>query len=355
MACWDSAWPTFCQSAADRGLYLDLQLCRVWAGSPAPWRQITPLSDLDRQDLAAAGIGTAPAQPCADVEAFQDGNPALGPPAFPECAAFGLGLDAPFGARGRDGLKYLEIAPSAHLILRSLPFAGQRDLSARRSKARSASLRPFRRPSRQSPFCVSIISSIFSSRVPAQRNLCTCTFLVWPMRKARSVAWFSTAGFHQRSKWKTWLARVRFKPVPPALRERMKMEGVSPSSAWKRSTMRSRCFFGNSAVQEEDLPAEGLLQMSFEDSAHLGKLGEDQRPIAHRDDFLQHLRQTGQLSRAPGDGRIVAQELGRMVADLLQLGQGCQDHPLALDPFGRIQASGPPLPPPPRRATPAPW
>ena len=24
---------------------------------------------------------------------------------------------------------------------------------------------------------------------------------VWPMRNARSVAWFSTAGFHQRSKW----------------------------------------------------------------------------------------------------------------------------------------------------------
>ena len=35
-------------------------------------------------------------------------------------------------------------------------------------------------------------------------NLCTCTTRVWPMRWARSVAWSSTAGFHQRSKWKTW-------------------------------------------------------------------------------------------------------------------------------------------------------
>ena len=43
------------------------------------------------------------------------------------------------------------------------------------------------------------------------------------MRKARSVAWFSTAGFHQRSKWKTWLAAVRFRPVPPALSDRMKI------------------------------------------------------------------------------------------------------------------------------------
>jgi hypothetical protein len=56
----------------------------------------------------------------------------------------------------------------------------------------------------------------------------------WPMRKARSVAWFSTAGFHQRSKWITWEAAVRLSPVPPARRDRTKKGTVS--SAWKRST-----------------------------------------------------------------------------------------------------------------------
>ena len=53
---------------------------------------------------------------------------------------------------------------------------------------------PSTRPPRYRPHvgpiraCCSIISSIVSSSVPAQMNLCTCTLRVWPMRKARSVA-----------------------------------------------------------------------------------------------------------------------------------------------------------------------
>ena len=46
---------------------------------------------------------------------------------------------------------------------------------------------------------ISIMRSMRSSSVPAQISLWTWTSLVWPMRKARSVAWFSTAGFHHRS------------------------------------------------------------------------------------------------------------------------------------------------------------
>ena len=41
------------------------------------------------------------------------------------------------------------------------------------------------------------------------------------------MAWSSTAGFHQRSTWMTWSARVRLSPVPPALSESRKT-GVSP-------------------------------------------------------------------------------------------------------------------------------
>ena len=44
-----------------------------------------------------------------------------------------------------------------------------------------------------------IMSSMRSSSVPPQRNLWTITLRVCPMRKARSVAWSSTVGFHQRS------------------------------------------------------------------------------------------------------------------------------------------------------------
>ena len=75
----------------------------------------------------------------------------------------------------------------------------------------------------------SISWSILSSIVPRQTNLCTSTFLVCPIRKARSVAWFSTAGFHQRSKWMTCEAAVKLSPAPPALSESTK-KGTSSSS-----------------------------------------------------------------------------------------------------------------------------
>ncbi len=62
----------------------------------------------------------------------------------------------------------------------------------------------------------SIMLSIRSSRVPPHTNFLTCTLRFWPIRKARSVAWSSTAGFHHRSKCTTLVAAVRFRPVPPA-------------------------------------------------------------------------------------------------------------------------------------------
>src|SRR5882762_6875369 len=48
--------------------------------------------------------------------------------------------------------------------------------------------------SEESRFLSSIMASMRSSSVPIATNLCTKTFLRWPMRKARSVAWSSTAG-----------------------------------------------------------------------------------------------------------------------------------------------------------------
>src|SRR6266545_8348270 len=91
-------------------------------------------------------------------------------------------------------------------------------------------------------FFSSIISSIFSSRVPVQMNLRTCTLRRCPIRKARSVAWFSTAGFHHRSRWITWLAAVRFSPVPPAFSDSRKIGGPSPD--WNLVTSSSRRLLG---------------------------------------------------------------------------------------------------------------
>ena len=74
------------------------------------------------------------------------------------------------------------------------------------------------------------------------------------MRKARSVAWFSTAGFHQRSKWITCEAAVRFRPVPPALSDSTKNGG--PSSRWNWSTSALPLADGRAAVQHQAGPAE---------------------------------------------------------------------------------------------------
>jgi len=77
--------------------------------------------------------------------------------------------------------------------------------------------------------------------------------------------------------------------------------------------------------------------MPAEDFPHLRKLGKDQRPIAHRDHFFRHFGQAGQLARPAGKGRMVSQELRRMVADLLELGESGQHDSLALDAFSRFE------------------
>ena len=106
---------------------------------------------------------------------------------------------------------------------------------------------------------LSIRASMRSSSVPRQISLWTSTLRFWPMRKARSVAWSSTAGFHQRSKWMTWLAAVRFRPVPPARSDSTKNGG--PSSAWNSSTSFCRRAHGGLARQHQPRPAEAPRQV----------------------------------------------------------------------------------------------
>ena len=133
--------------------------------------------------------------------------------------------------------------------------------------------------------------------MPTQISLRTCTFLRCPIRNARSVAWSSTAGFHQRSKWNTWLAAVRLRPVPPAFSDSTNSGG--PPSAWKRVTISSRADFGGAAVQEQHLAPEPLLQVASEQVPELGELGEAQRPVALGERLLEDLLEPGELARAP--------------------------------------------------------
>ena len=81
-------------------------------------------------------------------------------------------------------------------------------------------------------------SSTRSSIVPGHTSRCEITVRVWPMRHARSRAWSSTAGFHQRSYSTTWLAAVRLSPVPPALSD--STSAPAPGRRWKSATILSR-------------------------------------------------------------------------------------------------------------------
>ena len=93
------------------------------------------------------------------------------------------------------------------------------------------------------------------------------------MRKARSVAWFSTAGFHQRSKCTTWEAAVRLSPAPPALSESTK--NPTASSSWNRRTSSLRFFTSVCSVKNQPGPPENRSQESRERSGHFAKLCED--------------------------------------------------------------------------------
>ena len=194
--------------------------------------------------------------------------------------------------------------------------------SASDSSVRAASPRPSTASARLRLRCSS--SAIRSSMVPSVTRRCTWTGRVWPIRWARSVAWSSTAGFHQRSKWITWSARVRLRPVPPALSE-SRNTGAAPS--WKSRTICSRARDGGAAVQEQGRDRGGG-EVAFEQAGHRDVLGEDQhRAVLGQDRAEQLVEQVELLGAALEPAAGLAQVVGRVVADLLEPGEQGQHQP----------------------------
>ena len=95
------------------------------------------------------------------------------------------------------------------------------------------------------------------------------------MRKARSVAWFSTAGFHQRSKCTTCEAAVSVSPEPPAFSDSTK--NGTRSSSWKRLDQRLALADRGVAAERKARAAEDARELVAERRDDLGELGEDEQ------------------------------------------------------------------------------
>ena len=102
---------------------------------------------------------------------------------------------------------------------------------------------------------------------------------------------------------------------------------------------RVACRLGDAAVQEQHLAAEPARQVAAQHRAELGVLGEQQRPLAGRQHLVQDLVEPLELARPAGQPAAVAQEVRRVVADLLQLGHRGQHQAAPLDALGRPRSA----------------
>lgn len=124
----------------------------------------------------------------------------------------------------------------------------------------------------------SSMRSTFSSTVPAVTSLCAWTARVWPILYVRSVAWSSTAGFHQRSKWNTWVVAVieagssRPRGEDEGLRDAPVLLEASDHGVPGRSA--------RAAVEKQDVRLQDLAQVGHQALPYPAELREDERPVA---------------------------------------------------------------------------
>ena len=139
------------------------------------------------------------------------------------------------------------------------------------------------------------------------------------MRWARAVAWSSTAGFHQGSRWMTVSAAVRFRPKPPALSEIRK---TSASPRWKAAMRCSRASAGvvpsSTSTRKPCCRSRGASS-----SRKLRNWLNTRRVVPVLAQLGQQLQQVGRLRRAGVGARV---DQARVAAQLAQAGQRRQQH-----------------------------
>src|SRR5580693_2289717 len=202
--------------------------------------------ELEVDHRAVTNVGAPARQAVREIGiAFEVVAPSLAPEAPGDLAALDDDRrdDAPFLLQLLDFLLRLLAtrggrnigpeSPEAHDVPPSWVAAARSSFTSAISSASASSVRLISPPPASKSSAIlrfdSMSSSIRSSIVPRQTNLCTRTLRFCPMRKARSVAWFSTAGFHQRSKCTTCEAAVRVRPEPPAFSDNTKNGTLSSS------------------------------------------------------------------------------------------------------------------------------
>jgi hypothetical protein len=135
------------------------------------------------------------------------------------------------------------------------------------------------------------------------------------------------------------VARVRFSPVPPAFRgheqdrrrRAVDLERLDhPVAADPR----------HAAVKERRLrEAEAVGQVAGEQLAHPPVLGEHQRSLPRGEHLGEHLARALELAGAARQRPGLAEQLGRVVAHLLQGGQQREDLAAPVDPLRAGESS----------------
>jgi hypothetical protein len=98
-------------------LSLDCDLVRLGPG-PLDLRLDNQFGNLDVKNLPVPGIRPPPCEPGADVEAFEDADPPLGPPALAELPSLRLSLDPVLRGPRLRGFEPAPIVPHENTFFR---------------------------------------------------------------------------------------------------------------------------------------------------------------------------------------------------------------------------------------------
>ena len=139
------------------------------------------------------------------------------------------------------------------------------------------------------------MASILSSTVPRQTNLWTSTLRFWPMRKARSVAWFSTAGIPPAIEVDDVRGRGQVQPAAARLqREHEERRGLVVLEA--RAPGRWRCFTAVPPCSTSPAGRRRRARKSASGCGHRLELREHQHLLLPVGDRLAELAQARELA-----------------------------------------------------------